>query len=452
MVLRWITRAVGGLARTPARFVTVGFAVVIALGTLVLMLPISTKAPGGAPFITALFYSTSSVCVTGLGTVDLPNYFTHFGQATIMVLAQIGGFGVMTLTSFIALIVARRFGLRSRLLTQEESGTMALGDVRRVLKGIAVLSLVVETIVAAIIALRLAFAYDTPVGSAIWRGGFHSVTSFNNTGFALWSDSLIGFATDWWISLTVAGAIIIGGIGFPVILELNARRYHFWRWSLHTKLTLIVTAGLLTLGMVAFLAFEWSNPDTIGPLSFSHKLLASFFGSVTPRTAGFNTIDYGQANGETLLTTDMLMFVGGGSASTAGGIKVTTFALLALIVISEVRGNRHVHAFRRRIPAHAHRQALVITFLAINAVVLGTLALMATSDFQLYQTLFEAISAFGTVGLSTGITPHLDWFGQSVLIALMFLGRTGPQTLALALVLRERGKLYTYPEERPIIG
>ncbi len=450
--LRLVGKAVEGVSRTPARFVASGFAATILIGTGLLMLPWSKQGPGGASFLTALFYSTSSVCVTGLGTVDLPNYFSHFGQAVIMLLVQIGGFGVLTLTSVIALIVAQRFGLRTRLLAQTERGALELGDVRRILKGVAVLSLAVESTVALILTLRFYFHYDNDLGSAVWRGAFHAVTSFNNAGFALWSDNLMQFTTDWWITLTMGGAIIVGGIGFPVILELGHRRMDFWRWSLHTKLTVLVTLALLTVGTIAVLGFEWSNTATLGPLSFPDKLLASFFGSVTPRTAGFNTIDYSQMNGETLLVTDMLMFVGAGSGGTAGGIKVTTFALLLLIVVSEARGDRHVHAFHRRIPAHAHRQALVIAFLAMNAVVLATLALMATSDFLLYQTLFEAISAFGTVGLSTGITGHLDWFGQGILIALMFLGRTGPQTLALALALRERAKLYTYPEERPLIG
>ncbi|MFN0154954.1 MAG: TrkH family potassium uptake protein [Gaiella sp.] len=450
--LSLVARAANGLAKTPARFVTVGFAAVILAGALVLMLPIAKQGDGGAPFLTALFYSTSAVCVTGLGTVDLPNYFTHFGQVVIMLLVQIGGFGVLTLTSVITLIVARRFGLKTRLLAQTERGALALGDVRHILKGVALLSIGVESVVTVLLTIRLMTSHDYGLGHALWRGLFHAISSFNNAGFALWSDNLMGFATDWWFSLTICAAVVTGGIGFPVILELAARRRQFWSWSLHTKLTVLVTAALLFVGTVAVLGFEWSNSGTLGPLSVGHKLLAAFFGSVTPRTAGFNTVDYSQMNGETLFVTDMLMFVGGGSGGTAGGIKVTTFALLLLIVISEARGDRHVHAFHRRIPAHAHRQALVIAFLAMNAVVLATLVLMATSDFLLYQTLFEAISAFGTVGLSTGITGSLDWLGQSILIALMFLGRTGPQTLALALSLRERERLYTYPEERPIIG
>ena len=279
------------------------------------------------------------------------------------------------------------------------------------------------------------------------------MSAFNNAGFSLWSDSLVGFVDDW-----------VGDVDRR--RGDRARRYRVpgraradplaprraTVWSLHTKLTLLVTAFLLVVGTAAVLGFEWGNEATLGALSAPDKLLAAFFGGVTPRTAGFNSIDYGEATGETLLVTDILMFIGGGSGSTAGRIKVTTFALIGLMVLSEARGDRHVSVFRRSVSSRAQRQALVVVFVAINAVVLATLGLMATSDLLLTQALFESVSAFGTVGLSTGVTDQLDAIGQSILIVLMFLGRIGPHTLALALVLRERERLYSYPEERPLIG
>ncbi len=289
-------------------------------------------------------------------------------------------------------------------------------------------------------------------GSALWHGVFHAISAFNNAGFALWSDSLVRFVGDGWIIVTVALAIIAGGLGFPVWFELSRRVHDPRRWTLHTKLTLRTAAALLCFGFVAVAVFEWGNSKTMGNLDLEGKLLAAFFQSVTPRTAGFNSLNYGDFRPETLLVTDMLMFVGAGSASTAGGIKLTTFAVIFLMVWSEVRGDPHVNALGRRVPAVAQRQALAVAVIAINAVVFATLALMATTGFSFQQTLFEALSAFGTVGLSTGITPDLDGAGRVIVIALMFLGRTGPLTLFVALALRERERLYRYPEERPLIG
>jgi trk system potassium uptake protein TrkH len=436
----------------PTQLVVIGFALAITAGAGLLSLPIATVEPGSAPLLVAFFTSTSAVCVTGLIVVDTPTYWTHFGQGVIVGLIQIGGFGIMTLTSLLALLVARRLGLRSRLIALAESGTLELGDLRRVLLGVAALSALFEAVATVLLAGRFWLSYDYEPGSALWHGFFHAISAFNNAGFALWSDSLIGFVTDPWISLTIAGAIIAGGLGFPVWLELRRLPTRPSRWSLHTKLTLSVTVVLIALGTLAVLALEWENAATIGGLGSGGKLLAAFFQGVTPRTAGFNSVDYGAMEPESLFVTDMLMFVGGGSAATAGGIKVTTLAVLALMVWAEMRGDTTVNAFDRRIPPVAQRQAFTVATLAFAACATGTLVLMATSSHSFNASLFEAISAFGTVGLSTGITADFSTIGQAVLIALMFLGRVGPQTLGVALVLRERERLFRNPEERPIIG
>jgi trk system potassium uptake protein TrkH len=436
----------------PARLIALAFAAAIVVGTLVLWLPISSSDPGSAPFLTALFTSTSAVCVTGLVVVDTPTYWTEFGQAAIMLLIQVGGFGIMSLTSLLALAVARRLGLRTRLVAQQEAGAAGLGEVRRVLLGVAVLSLAFEVVTATVLTLRLWLGYDYSFGSALWYGSFHAVSAFNNAGFSLWSDSLVGFVTDGWIIVPIAVAVICGGLGFPVWLELRRHVTTPATWSLHTKLTLSLTAGLLVLGMAAILVFEWSNAQTLGGLDTAGKLLAGFFQGVTPRTAGFNSLNYGEMEPESLLVTEMLMFVGGGSAGTAGGIKVATFAVLTLMVYSELRGDTSVNAFGRRIPPAAQRQALTVAFVALNAVVIGALLLMAMGPHDFSSSLFEAISAFGTVGLSTGITADLADGAKVVLIMLMFVGRIGPHTLGAALVLRERQRLYRYPEERPLIG
>lgn len=438
--------------RHPTQLIVISFALAILVGAGLLSLPFATRGPGSATLLTAFFTATSAICVTGLIVVETPTYWTHFGQAVILGLIQIGGIGIMTLASLLALLVARRLGLRTRLIAQAETAAPELSGVRRLVVAVVALSLFFEVLAAIVLTARLAISYDYGFGSAVWRGIFHAVSAFNNAGFALWSDSLSGFVTDGWICLTVALAIIAGGLGFPVWLELRRGVGSPRTWTLHTKLTLGTSAFLLSIGVAGVLAFEWSNAATIGDLDTGGKLLASFFQGVTPRTAGFNSVDYAHVEPETLLLSDMLMFVGAGSASTAGGIKVTTFALLLLVVWAEIRGEPHVNAFGRRIPVHAHRQAFVIALIAINAVVLSTLAIMADSPFSLQQALFETLSAFGTVGLSTGITAQLNDFGQSILIALMFLGRTGPYTLAVALALRERERLYRFPEERPIIG
>jgi trk system potassium uptake protein len=450
----WMTRVRGRLGgrRHPAQLIVLAFAVAILVGTALLMLPVSRAGPESAPPLTAVFTATSAVCVTGLIVVDTPTYWSSFGHGVILGLIQAGGLGIMTLASLLALLLARRLGLRGRLVAQAERGATELADVRGVVVGVVLLSVLFEALAAIVLTGRLWLSYDMSFGSALWRGVFHAVSAFNNAGFALWSDSLVGFVADGWVILTIAFAIIAGGLGFPVWFEVSRRVRDPRRWTLHTKLTLGTTAFLLCFGTLAIVLFEWDNARTMQNLGADGKLLAAFFQGVTPRTAGFNSIDYAQVEPETLLVTDMLMFVGAGSASTGGGIKVTTFVLIFLMVWSEVRGDPHVNAFGRRVPPFAQRQALAVAFIALNAVVIATLGLMASTEFSFQQTLFEALSAFGTVGLSTGITPKLDGVGQVILVALMFLGRTGPYTLFVALALRERERLYRYPEERPLIG
>jgi potassium uptake TrkH family protein len=438
--------------RHPAQLVSLAFALGILAGTGLLMLPVASEGPGGASLLTAAFTSTSALCVTGLIVVDTPVYWSTFGEVVIMGLVQIGGLGIMTLASMLALVVARRLGLRTRLIAQAETGTLDLGDVRRILIGVAAFSFLFELIAAVILALRFALAYDYSAGSAVYRGIFHAVTSFNNAGFALWSDNLMQFVTDGWVSLTISFAIIAGGIGFPVWLELRRELGRPRRWSIHTKITLVMTGLLLVVGFVSVIGFEWSNPGTLGPLSVPGKLLAGFFQGVQPRTAGFNTVDYAQMNDDTLLFQDALMFIGTGSAATGGGIKVTTFALLLLMVWTEIRGDPEVNVFGRRISAAAQRQALSLTLIALLAVASCTLVLVATSDATVSQSIFESASAFGTVGLSTGITASLPDAAKVALIVLMFLGRVGPHGLGTALVLREQRRRYRYAEGRPIIG
>ena len=438
--------------RHPAQNVAAAFAVGILVGTVLLLLPPARAGPGGAPLHVATFTATSAVCVTGLTVVDTATYWTTLGQVIILLLIQAGGLGFMALASLLALALSRRLGLRQRLLAQTEINVVELGETRRVLLGVATFSVAFEVVTAAVLTGRLWLGYGEPFGRAAWYGLFHSVSAFNNAGFALYSDNLVGFVDDGWVSLTVTLAVIAGGLGFPVLLELLRASRRPSRWSLHTKLTLTMTWILLATGTLAVLGFEWSNPATFGPLDVPGKLLAGFFQGANPRTAGFNTVDYAEMGETSWLVTEVLMFIGAGSAGTTGGIRVTTFAVLVLMVAAEARGRSTVNAFGRRIPQGAQRQALAVTLIGLGAVVAATLAITAQSGLPLSGTLFEAFSAFGTVGLTTGITPQLPVPSQNLLILLMFLGRTGPITLATALALREREPRYRYPEERPIIG
>ncbi len=442
----------GRVFRHPAQVIVFAFAVAVLVGTVLLMLPVARVGSDGAPLLTALFTSTSAVCVTGLVTVDTPTYWSGFGQAVILGLIQVGGFGIMTLASLVGLLLSRRMGLRTRLTAAAETKSIGMGDVRTVLVGVAKVSLLFETATAVLLTGRFLIGYDEPFGRALYHGVFHAVSAFNNAGFALYSDSLMGFATDPWICLPIAVAVIFGGLGFPVILELRRHLRRPRQWSLHTRLTVGTSVVLLALGTLFVTASEWSNPGTLGAFDTPGRLLAGFFQAVMPRTAGFNSLDYGQMREGTLLGTDALMFIGGGSAGTAGGIKVTTFVILMFVIVAEVRGEKHVHAADRRIGERVQRQALTVVLLSIGMVAVATLVLLSITEFTTGQVLFETVSAFATVGLSTGITADLPGAGQVVLVVLMFMGRLGPITLVSALALRERQLRYTLPEGRPLIG
>jgi trk system potassium uptake protein TrkH len=432
----------------PARLVPLGFLIAIAIGTLLLMLPVARADGTGAPFLVALFTSVSAVCVTGLIVVDTPTYWSGFGQGVILLLFQIGGLGIMTGAALLTLLVTRRLGIGSRLIAQAETKSAGLGDVSGLLRLILIVTIGMEVAVALFLQTWLHYAHGVPPGEAAWHAVFQSVSAFNNAGFSTYSDSLIGFARDPFVLLPLMLAVVIGGLGMPVLFELSRRRAS--GWSVHTRITLLGTALLLVLGVVGTAAFEWNA--ALGHLDWGDKLLNAASHSVMSRTAGFNSIDVGAMSTESLLLTYALMFIGGGSAGTAGGIKVTTFFLLGFVVWAEIRGQRDTNVYGRRISTATQRQALTIVLLSTAAVVIGTMIVAATSDFTLERVAFEVISAFATVGLSTGITADLSPVGQYTLIALMFAGRVGTITIATALALRERAIPYSYPEERPIVG
>jgi trk system potassium uptake protein len=431
--------------------VVLGLAATIGIVTLLLLVPAAYE-PGREPSFRVALFTGTGACSGGLPIVDTPTHWSTFGEVVIIVGIQLGGLGFMTSASLLGLAVSRRLGLRTRLFAATETQTLGIGDIRRVLLGVARVTFAVEAAVAVVLFPRLWLGYDEPAGRAAYDAVFHAVSAFNNGGYALYSGNLVRFVADPVVILPIVAAVIVGGLGFPVLFELRRELRTPRYWSMHTKVTVFGYGLLLLGGTVAVTAFEWRNAGTLGPLDVPGKILAGFFGSTTARTAGFNSIDYAQVEPATLVVTDVLMFVGGGSASTAGGIKVTTFMILFFAILAEARGDETVDAFTRQVSPSAVRQALAVALLGVALVVTGTLVILSVTDFSLDQVLFEVTSAFATAGLSTGITGQLPAFGQYVLIVLMFVGRVGPITLASALALRQRRRLYRLPEERPIVG
>jgi len=436
----------------PNRAVALLFLLVIGTGTLVLRLPLAQADGQPAPWLPALFTAVSAVCVTGLVVVDTGSYWSPFGQAVVMALFQLGGFGLMTAAALLGLLVNRSLRLRTRMVTQAETHTIGLGEVSTVARVVLVVTLSCEAVLAVVLTLRLHLGHDLPWREAAWSGLFHAVSAFNNAGFSLHGDSLVRYAADAWVLGPVMIGIVVGGIGFPVLQDLRARWRDPRHWSLHTKLTLGGTAVLLVAGTLALLLFEASNPKTLAPMAAGERLLSALFASVSARTAGFNSVDIGALAHESWALHYLLMFIGGGSAGTAGGVKVTTAAILWLLVVAEVRGRPDSEAFGRRVGTAAQRQAITVLVLGSVMVVLGTLVILRVTELPTDKVIFEVISAFGTVGLSTGITAELPAAGQLMLVVLMYVGRVGTITLATSLALGERRARWRYPEEQPIVG
>lgn len=430
------------------------FACAIAGGTGLLMLPVSRAGDGSVPFMTALFTATSAITTSGMTTVDTSTYWSDAGHVMLTVLTQLGGFGITTMATLLGLLVSQRLGLRGRMMTGVETSTgLAHGDVRAVLRLAAVVMFASEAVMAAIVATRLWAAYDVAPGPAAWEGVFNAVQAFNNSGFSLRSDGLLSFVGDWWICVPLTLGVVVGGIGVPVLFEIGRELRRPAAWSTHTRLTVWGTVVLLVVGFAAVLGLEWANPGTLGPFGVAEKVLAAFVQGTIPRSGGFNTVDYGELNPDTSAIVTGLMFIGGGSASTAGGIKVTTFFLLAYVIWTEVRGERDVVVGRRRIAETTQRQATSIALLGVATVAGGTLLLLGTTSGVTFdRALFEVMSAFSTSGLTTGLTAELSDRGRLILIAMMFIGRVGTIAVASALALSTRPRHYRYPEERPIVG
>ncbi|MFI6901692.1 TrkH family potassium uptake protein [Nonomuraea sp. NPDC050394] len=447
---RW-TAAVLSRFHHPAQVVVTSFGLLVLAGTFLLMQPISTVG-ADATVVEALFTATSAVTVTGLAIVDTQSHWSVFGEVVIAGLVQVGGLGIMTFATLFAVLVGRRVGLRFRLLAQAETSMLSVADVRAIARRVVVFSLTCEAVFAAVLAGRWMIGYGEPFGQATYYGVFHSIMAFNHAGFALWPDSLTRFVADPWISLTASSAVIVGGLGFPVVFELMRTWRRPGSWSIMTRLTVWISLMLLAIGTLFLLVAEWDNPRTFGPLDDGGKLLAAFFASTMTRSAGLNSVDIGQMETSSLLVSDVLMFIGGASASTAGGIRVTTFGVLAFVIWAELRGEPRVNIGHRRVPDSVQRQAIAISLISVAVVVVATYVLLVISPFALDQVLFEVISAFTTTGLSTGITAQFSPAGQIILTVLMFMGRTGTLTLGTALAMQERTRRYELPEERVLVG
>lgn len=445
----WFISRVNALS--PAQVLVAGFAALILVGGVLLALPVSSRGGEALPFPDALFTSTSAVCVTGLVVVDTYDQYSLFGQVVILCLIQTGGLGIMTISTLIFLVLGRRVTLRSRLIIQEAMNQLTLEGMVRLIRKVLLVTVVVEGVGATLLAIR--WSFDMSIARAVYYGVFHAISGFCNAGFDLFGRfrSLAAYEGDICVNLVMTSLIITGGLGFTVVSELLAHRKGS-RYTLHTRIVLATTAILVILGTAVIFALELNNPATLGRLGPVQKVLGAYFQAVTPRTAGFNTLPIGELRSATLLFIIVLMFVGASPGSTGGGIKTATFATLLLAVRSVVKGKEDVEVFERRIPHRVVYRALAVSMISLALVMAVTMALSIVRQDGLLPVLFEAASAFGTVGLSMGITPTLSVLGKILVICTMFAGRVGPLTVAAAIASRQHANAVRYPEERVMVG
>ena len=430
--------------------VALAFAGVIITGTLLLMLPIMTKNHN-ISFIDALFTSTSATCVTGLIVQDTSTFFSGFGKAVILLLIQFGGLGIMTITSIFGLILGRKINFGDRFYLKTSFGTEKLFSAARFFAIIASTTIIIELLGTLIVTTDLFFKYKESFKNSLISGLFHSVSAFNNAGFSLYSSNLEKFVSDPFFSITIMLLIIIGGIGFSVISEFLQFK-SIKKFSLHAKIVILTTTLLILVGAIVFYLFEFKNNNSIGNLSIGARILSSFFQSVTARTAGFNTIRISNLKEATLLVITILMFIGASPGGTGGGIKTTTFASITLAGFYSFRGYKNISIFKKRIPHSIVFRALTLTLTALLLIIIATIAIMLIEGEHFIKVLFEVTSAFGTVGLSTGITPELSVASKYILIAVMFIGRVGISSLSLIIASRIRPEKIERPEESITIG
>lgn len=447
------SEGVGFSKLRPVQILALGFAAMAILGGLVLMLPISTASGVVTPFIDAVFTATSAVCVTGLVVYDTGTYWSVFGQIVILLLIQIGGLGFMTFATFFAVLLGKRISLKERLIMQEAYNTFNIQGMVKLVLYILIMTLTIEGIGAVILATQFIPVYGW--GKGIYFGIFHSITAFCNAGFDLIGEyrSLVPFADNAVIVLTIGMLINLGGIGFAVIAEVvNYRRNK--RISLHTKVVLTAYVLLILGGAILMFCFEFGNPKTLGPMGLKDQIVNSLFASITPRTAGYNSISTTDMTIAGQFLTIILMFIGAGSGSTGGGIKVTTAALLFMTVVAVVDGRDETEMFKKRVNRALVNRALAITTISAMLVTFVTMLLAVTQEGLFIQYLYEAVSAFATVGLTLGFTTSMDDIGRILIAITMYAGRVGPLTITMALAHKQQTttKSIRYPEDKILIG
>jgi Trk-type K+ transport system membrane component len=438
---------------------------VVALGTILLMMPFTTVSGESTSFADALFTSASAVTVTGLATVDTATHWNFYGDVIIALLIQIGGFGIVGFATLLGYLVDGRISLSSRMSARTEATVSGNPDVRKLITSILKMMLFFEALLFVFLFYRFFTEYQYSLSDALGHGAFHAISAFNNAGFALYSDSLMSFARDGWIIVPIFVGAFMGSLGFPVLsegwdrLKNNANRFLKRKhevlpvqWSLNSRIILWASLILVVGGTVYVAVLEWNNPKTLGPLDPFTKILDSIFAAIMPRTAGFNAQDITAMHPSTWLGMDVLMFIGGGSASTAGGIKIGTAVVLAYIVFTEIRGETAVNIGNRRLPRSIQRQALTIVGLTASVSAFAIVIMRLTTEFPLDMIIFDVLSAVCTVGLSTGVTMDMHDPGKVMFAILMFIGRVGPVSMATALALRKAKRHFEYPKESPLIG
>lgn len=446
-----VRKRIDELNLNPAQFLVLGFAGLILIGAILLNLPISSVDGQSIGFINALFTAASAVCVTGLVVVNTATHWTIFGKIVILLLIQIGGLGFMTMATLVAMVLGRKITLKERLIMQEELNSFTLAGLVKLTRYVIISTITIEGIGALFLSMRFIPRYG--VAKGIWFSIFHAISAFCNAGFDLIGESLVPFAEDIIVNLTVMALVILGGLGYFVYLDIT-QNTRFKRFSLHTKLVLIISGILLLIGFVLIFVIEYNNPETLGKLSFKGKVLAAAFQSMTPRTAGFNSIDTGAVTDTVAFLTIVFMFIGGSPGSTAGGIKTTTIGAIVLGIVCVVKGNNDVEIFKKRIPHDIIYRSLAVAGIALALVVTVTMILSITEEATFLDVFFETTSAFGTVGLSRGLTSDLSAIGRLIITLTMFAGRVGPLTMAFAFAKKQKEKkgIYRYPEERILVG
>lgn len=439
------------LNASPPRTLAIGFALIVLAGAVLLKLPVSVRPGYRLGWLDALFTSASATCVTGLTVVDTAALFSTFGHWVILVLVQVGGLGFMTMGTLFAIFLRRKVSLKERLVLQESLNQGSLEGIVRLVRKVITYALTIEAVGSLLYTLR--FLSDMPAGKAVYFGIFHGVSIFNNAGFDLFGNyrSMAAYVSDPFVNLVSIALIFLGGVGFVVLadlVEFPKRR----KLSLHSKVALSVTAALFVAGAALILIFEYTNEKTLGPLSFGDKAVAAMLHSISPRSAGVSTIDISSLRQATQFLMVWLMFIGASPGSTGGGIKTTTFAVLIVAVLAVVRGRQDVVLFRHRLERERVYKAITVTIFSFALVMTATMILSVTENYMFMPVLFEATSAFATVGLSTGLTPELTDAGKLIVIAMMFIGRLGPLTLFYAVGSKPGRTLYRHAEGKIIIG